>query len=55
MLNAAKTVLHVRATVQRLMKRCENIAKSMQTTVSQIVSGEEDAGITEQPDSLNPE
>ncbi|XP_042229687.1 SWI/SNF-related matrix-associated actin-dependent regulator of chromatin subfamily A containing DEAD/H box 1 homolog [Homarus americanus] len=54
LLNEAKTILHVRNTVQRLMKRCENIAKEMQTIVSRIVSGEEDAGISKQPESLNP-
>ncbi|KAK3854378.1 hypothetical protein Pcinc_039143 [Petrolisthes cinctipes] len=54
MLNAAKTVLHVRSTVQQLMKKCENIAKDMQYILSNIVNGVEDAGISKQPDSLNP-
>ncbi|XP_071512276.1 SWI/SNF-related matrix-associated actin-dependent regulator of chromatin subfamily A containing DEAD/H box 1 homolog isoform X1 [Panulirus ornatus] len=53
LLNEAKTILHVRNTVQKLMKRCENIAKEMQSIVSRIVSGEEDAGISKQPESLN--
>ncbi|XP_064119828.1 SWI/SNF-related matrix-associated actin-dependent regulator of chromatin subfamily A containing DEAD/H box 1 homolog isoform X2 [Macrobrachium nipponense] len=55
LLNQAKSILHVRRTVQQLMKRCEKIAKDMQSIVSRIVSGEEDAGISEQPESLNPE
>lgn len=54
MLNAAKIVLHVRTTVQQLMKRCENIAKDMQYILSNIVNGVEDAGINKQPDLLNP-
>ncbi|XP_045609642.2 SWI/SNF-related matrix-associated actin-dependent regulator of chromatin subfamily A containing DEAD/H box 1 homolog [Procambarus clarkii] len=54
LLNEAKTVLHVRNTVQKLMKRCETIANNMQSIVSRIVSGEEDAGISKQPTSLNP-
>ncbi|XP_066976511.1 SWI/SNF-related matrix-associated actin-dependent regulator of chromatin subfamily A containing DEAD/H box 1 homolog isoform X1 [Macrobrachium rosenbergii] len=55
LLNQAKSILHVRRTVQQLMKKCEKIAKDMQSIVSRIVSGEEDAGISEQPESLNPE
>lgn len=35
------------------MKKCENIAKEMQTIVSRIVSGEEDAGISKQPSIMN--
>lgn len=54
LLNEAKTVLQVRSSVQKLMKRCENIAKEMQSIVSRIVNGEEDAGISKQPDILNP-
>lgn len=54
MLNAAKIVLHLRTTVQHLMKRCENIAKDMQYILSNIVNGLEDAGINKQPDLLNP-
>lgn len=54
MLNAAKIVLHLRTTVQQLMKRCENIAKDMQYILSNIVNGLEDAGISKQPDLLNP-
>lgn len=54
LLNEAKTVLHVRSSVQKLMKRCENIAKEMQSIVSRIVNGEEDAGISKQPELLNP-
>ncbi|KAK8734847.1 hypothetical protein OTU49_005686 [Cherax quadricarinatus] len=54
LLNNARTILHVRSTIQKLMKKCENIAKDMQSIVSRIVSGEEDAGISKQPDSLNP-
>ena len=53
LLNEAKTVLHVRCSVQKLMKKCEEIAKDMQSIVSRIVSGEEDAGISKQPDSIN--
>lgn len=53
LLNEAKTILHVRNTVQKLMKKCENIAKEMQTIVSRIVSGEEDAGISKQPSIMN--
>lgn len=53
LLNEAKTVLHVRSSVQKLMKKCEDIAKDMQSIVSRIVNGEEDAGISKQPESLN--
>ncbi|KAG0718228.1 SMARCAD1 [Chionoecetes opilio] len=53
LLNQAKTVLHVRSSVQNLMKKCEDIARDMQSIVSRIVNGEEDAGISKQPESLN--
>ncbi|CAL4092910.1 unnamed protein product, partial [Meganyctiphanes norvegica] len=55
LLNEAKNVLNMRCTVKNLLKRCQNIALDMQDIVSRIISGEEDAGISKQPDLLNPE
>ena len=55
LLNLAKNVLQKRSVIQNLMKKCENISHTITETVSNIIDGTEDAGISKQPDIINPD